>query len=41
IVDTVARVVAEHDLVADPDLAAVLDAETWARRRTAEILAVQ
>jgi 1-deoxy-D-xylulose-5-phosphate reductoisomerase len=40
IVDTVARVVEEHDGTADPDLAAVLDAEAWARRRTAEILAV-
>jgi 1-deoxy-D-xylulose-5-phosphate reductoisomerase len=39
IVDTVAAVVGEHDVVTTPDLAAVLDAEAWARRRTAEILA--
>jgi 1-deoxy-D-xylulose-5-phosphate reductoisomerase len=39
IVDTVARVVDEHDVVATPDLAAILDAETWARRRTNEIVA--
>ena len=39
IVDTVARVVDEHTVIAHPDLAAVLDAETWARRRTAEIMA--
>ncbi len=39
IVDTVARVVDEHDLVDTPDLDAVLDAETWARRRTTEIVA--
>jgi 1-deoxy-D-xylulose-5-phosphate reductoisomerase len=38
IVDTVARVVADHDVVDEPDLAAVLDAEAWARRRTAEVL---
>jgi 1-deoxy-D-xylulose-5-phosphate reductoisomerase len=40
IVDTVARVVDEHDVVETPDLAAILDAEAWARRRTAEMLAV-
>jgi 1-deoxy-D-xylulose-5-phosphate reductoisomerase len=39
IVDTVAAVVGEHDVTAEPDLAAVLDAETWARRRTAELMA--
>jgi 1-deoxy-D-xylulose-5-phosphate reductoisomerase len=38
IVDTVARVVEEHDVVADPDLAAVLDAEQWARTRAAELV---
>jgi len=38
IVDTVARVVEEHDVVADPDLAAVLDAETWARTRAGELV---
>jgi len=38
IVDTVARVVDEHAVTPAPDLAAVLDAETWARRRTNEIL---
>jgi len=41
IVDTVARVVDEHDVTRDPDLAAVLDAEDWARRRTNEIVAVR
>ena len=39
IVDTVARVVAEHDVAAEPDLAAILDAEAWARRRTNELVA--
>jgi 1-deoxy-D-xylulose-5-phosphate reductoisomerase len=39
IVDTVARVVGEHAIVETPDLPAILDAEAWARRRTAEILA--
>ena len=38
IVDTVARVVDEHDVVTDPDLAAVLDAEAWARARTSELV---
>lgn len=38
IVDTVARVVAEHDIVTDPDLAAVLDAESWARARAGELV---
>jgi len=38
IVDTVARIVDEHDVVTDPDLAAVLDAEAWARARTSELV---
>jgi len=38
IVDTVARVVDEHDAVADPDLSAVLDAEAWARARARELV---
>ena len=38
IVDTVARVVEEHDVIADPDLAAVLDAEKWARTRAGELV---
>jgi len=38
IVDTVARVVDEHDVVADPDLGAVLDAEAWARARARELV---
>ncbi|MDQ1746902.1 MAG: 1-deoxy-D-xylulose-5-phosphate reductoisomerase [Frankiaceae bacterium] len=38
IVDTVARVVEEHDVVTDPDLAAVLDAEQWARARAGELV---
>ncbi|WP_182114092.1 MULTISPECIES: 1-deoxy-D-xylulose-5-phosphate reductoisomerase [unclassified Actinotalea] len=39
IVDTVARVVGEHDGRAEPTLADVLDAERWARARTHELLA--
>jgi 1-deoxy-D-xylulose-5-phosphate reductoisomerase len=41
IVDTVARVVGEHAVEASPDLDAILDAEAWSRRRTAEIVAAE
>jgi len=39
IVDTVARVLGEHEGAGRPDLDAVLEAERWARRRAQEVLA--
>jgi 1-deoxy-D-xylulose-5-phosphate reductoisomerase len=39
IVDTVARVVSDHDVVADPSLDDVFDAERWARARAGELVA--
>jgi len=38
IVDTVAAVVTEHDMVASPSLDDVLAAETWARHRATELV---
>jgi 1-deoxy-D-xylulose-5-phosphate reductoisomerase len=38
IVDTVERVVDEHVAEADPDLAGVLGADAWARRRARELV---
>jgi 1-deoxy-D-xylulose-5-phosphate reductoisomerase len=38
IVDTVAEVVGEHDVVPEPTLEDVLAAETWARERARELV---
>jgi 1-deoxy-D-xylulose-5-phosphate reductoisomerase len=41
IVDTVERVLGEHDGIASPTLEDVLEAERWARRRAEEVLALR
>lgn len=41
IVDTVERVMGEHEGVAEPDLAGVLAAQDWARTRAREVLAAR
>ncbi|MGO4385242.1 1-deoxy-D-xylulose-5-phosphate reductoisomerase [Specibacter sp. RAF43] len=41
IVDTIAEVLSEHTPVSELTLQSVLDAETWARRRTNELLAAK